>query len=110
MKLIHIVVIKLNSEDVGYNANHYVGETVTVSQNYANLQSINLTQNTLALDNYANSLYSTFDNYIVSYNNALLQLNEPLQQIKQSKINKNNNNNYLKGLSEEINTIINEKL
>ena len=78
MKLIHIVVIKLNSEDVGYNANHYVGYTVSGSQNHANLQSINLAQNTLALDNYYNSLYSTFDNYIVSYNNALLQLNEPL--------------------------------
>ena len=89
---------------------HYVGYTVTGSQNHVYLQSINLAQNTLALDNYYNSLYSKFNNYIVSYNNALLQLNKPLEQIKQNIINKNNNNNYLNGLSEEINTIINEKL
>ena len=91
-------------------ANHYVGYTVTGSKNHANLKSINMEQNTLALDNYYNSLYFTFNNYIVSYNNALLQLNEPLEQIKQNIINKNNNNNYLNGLSEKINTIINEKL
>jgi hypothetical protein len=87
-----------------------VGYTVTGSKNHANLKSINMEQNTLALDNYYNSLYFTFNNYIVSYNNALLQLNEPLEQIKQNIINKNNNNNYLNGLSEKINTIINEKL
>ena len=89
---------------------HYVGYTVVGSQNHQNLKSIDFASYTVNFDNFYSSIYSKFNNYIVSYNDALLKLNAPLEKIKQNIITKNSNSNYLNTLSEEFNTIINEKL
>ena len=91
---------------------HYVGYTVGGSKNHENLKSIDFDQYTLNFDIFYSSLYSKFNNYIISYNNALLQLNIPFEEIKENIKNKNNNNNnnYLNNLYNQIDTIINEKL
>ena len=92
------------------SAYHYVGYTVVGTGNYELLQNINLTQYILNFDNFYTKYYKKFNDYIISYNNVLLELNTPLEQIKNNIISKNKNNNYLNNLSEKIKTIINEKL
>ena len=92
------------------NGYHYVGYTVVGTGNYALLKDINLTQYILDFDNFYTKYYTKFNDYIISYNNVLLGLNTPLEQIKNNIISKNKNNDYLNNLSEKIKTIINEKL
>ena len=91
-------------------ASHYVGYNVGSTNNHLNLQSINMTTYTNNFDLLYDSIYSEFSNNVNSYNNILQQLSNPLELIKENIINKNKNNNYLNGLTENVQSIINEKL
>ena len=91
-------------------AYHYVGYKVVGSNNHELLKQINFNQYTSKFDETYNTLYKQFNNYIISYNNVLSELNEPLEIIKNNIIIKNKENNYLNTLSENITNIIEEKL
>ena len=89
---------------------HYVGYNVGCTNNHLNLKEINFDEYTLSFDSLSKDFYSQFNNDILSYNDVLLQINEPLDLIKQNIIDKNKNNNYLNDIYENINSIINNKL
>ena len=91
-------------------ASHYVGYNVTSTNNHLNLQPINMDNYTSNFDLLYYNIYSQFSNDVNSYNNILQQLSNPLELLKENIINKNKNNNYLNGLTENIQSIINEKL
>ncbi|MBQ3894286.1 MAG: hypothetical protein II739_03070, partial [Clostridia bacterium] len=63
-------------------AYHYVGYKVVGSNNHELLKQINFNQYTSKFDETYNTLYKQFNNYIISYNNVLSELNEPLEIIK----------------------------
>ena len=89
---------------------YYAGYKVGNTNNHLNLKEINLDKYTNAFDLLYEDFYSKFNNNILSYNNVLIEINDPLDLIKQNIIDKNKNNNYLNDISENINSIINNKL
>ena len=89
---------------------YYAGYTVTGSQNHKNLKSINFDEYTEKFDSLYDSFYSKLNNETISYNNVLMEINDSLELIKENIIKKNRDNNYLNAISEEIKTILNDKL
>ena len=90
---------------------YFAGYNVANTNNHLKLQSINMDTYTNNFDLLYNNTYSNIKDNVNSYNNILEeQLNQPLELIKQNILNKNENNTYLNGLTENVNSIKNEKL
>ena len=90
--------------------NNYVGYTVKSTNNHLSLESINFNKYTNNFDLLYNSLYKRFENSITLYNGLLIQLDAPLESIKQDILNKNPNSDYLNEINENVKSIINDKL
>ena len=89
--------------------NHYYkGYNLANSNEYLNLQNINFDEYTKKFDQFYKEIYQNSNYYVTSYNKYINDLDNTLETKKNELINRNNN--FLNGLSEKINSIINEKL
>ena len=86
---------------------HYDPYTVKGTNNYLNIQSINLIQYANDFDSQFNSFDSSISNYLSIFNNILNSFDNNMNSIKNQILNRQTN--YLDNISQKINYFINDK-
>ena len=89
---------------------YYQGYNVKGTNNHLSLRSIIFNGYVKDFDALYDNINSKFSNYINQYNNYLIGLDESLEIIMQNKLVNSNNNNYLNDISNHIKTMVKNNL